>query len=94
MGLNVPSFLKAPNILEPAIYGQKVAGVLPAAMWLTNVVMDWRMMASRPAECVTMAFKCSALILSGPGAVPFLKDLMLFRTWAVEKELGGVVSVC
>ena len=37
-------------------------------------------------------FRCSALRPEGPGADPFLKDLVELNTWVWEKAIWGVLD--
>ena len=76
LGRIPPLFFSPACSLAPQRKGATLSGTSPAAITLTNLVKASSAAPSLPGVGILMAaLICSALMPSGPGAVPFLKDI-------------------
>ena len=90
MGRCPPSFFNPAKRLAPPMKGATSSDSSPLARKLTRAARtDWNLLDLFWDTAARASFRCSGLIPSGPGAVPFLKDLMAFLTWVGEILIGG-----
>ena len=83
-----PSFFNPACKVAPHKNGATTSGTFPAAMQFTrSVILPITLSSLFGTLFLRNTFKCSALNPSGPGAVPFLNDLMALTTSLCEKDI-------